>query len=50
MAEEVKQALEELTRSADGNKEAQAFLDGIKYGMKYAPAKKAESADESKAQ
>ena len=41
MAEEVKKALEELTRSADGNREAQAFLDGIKYGMKYAPAKTA---------
>ena len=46
MAEEVKKALEELTKSADGNREAQAFLDGIKYGMKYAPAKEPEEKKE----
>ena len=45
MAEEVKQALEELTRSAEGNREAQAFLNGIKYGMIYGGQPKGETAE-----
>ena len=35
MSEKAKAVLEELAREADGNREAQAFLAGLKAGFQY---------------
>ena len=44
MAEEVKQAVEALTRAADTNENAKAFLEGLKCGLKYGPKAETEKA------
>lgn len=37
MSENTKQTVSEIVKAAADDKEAKAFLEGIKYGFKYAP-------------
>lgn len=42
MAEDVRAAIAEMARDADGNPEVKAFLKGVKAGLEYNPEAKRE--------